>query len=344
MAYDLLGRLTLRREKADGQWNDTTFEYEASGRQVASELPNGMRQEIDWDTAGRPNQMRAFRDSVLEGTLTFQYAAGHLVSTTDSLRGATESFVHDAAGRTVLVDHGDGTFTSHNYDLRSRRTGTQYVLGGQGLLRDLAYTHDLAGRETEVWDGQDRVIKRIYGGGRIDEIRYGNGLSRTFDYDPGSGLLGGSTTTNVGGSVVESTSITRDVFGGILSGLRTIVDTSTSGGVSASTREEYWLGPIDDPADPATRSGKRMVAWTDGGANVRVFAHDAKSNMLFNGSSTFAYNSEGNRLLSMSEAGAVTHTYSYDSAGFATTRNGAALTWTATGRLASHGPTRFSGT
>ncbi|MBW2241161.1 MAG: RHS repeat-associated core domain-containing protein [Deltaproteobacteria bacterium] len=341
MAYDPLGRLTLRRERADGQWNDTAFEYEASGRQVASELPNGMRQEIDWDAAGRPSEMRALRNGMLEGTLTLQYAAGQLVSATDSLRGTTESFTNDTAGRTVLVDHGDGTFTAHSYDARSRRTGTQYVLGGQGLLRDLAFTHDLADRETEVWDGQDRVIERIYGGGRIDEIRYGNGLSRAFSYDPGSGLLSGSTTTDAGGSVVESTSITRDVFSGILSGLRTIVDSSTSEGVSASTHEEYWLGPVDDPADPAARSGKRMVAWSDGGANFRVFAHDAKSNMLFNGSSTFAYNTEGNRLLSMSEAGAVTHTYSYDAAGFATTRNGAGLTWTATGRLASHGANTF---
>ncbi|MCP5056085.1 MAG: RHS repeat-associated core domain-containing protein [bacterium] len=341
MAYDLLGRLTSRREKVDGQWNDTTFEYEASGRQIASELPNGMRQEIDWDVAGRPNQMRAFRNAVLEGTTTFQYAAGQLVSTTDSMRGATESFVHDAAGRTVLVDHGDGTFTSHHYDLRSRRTGTQYVLGGQGLLRDLAFTYDLAGRETEVWDGQDRVIERIYGSGRIDEIRYGNGLSRVFSYDSGSGLLSGSTTTNSGGSVVESTSITRDVFSGILSGLRTIVDTSTSGGVSASTHEEFWLGPVDNPADPPTQSGKRMVAWSDGAANFRVFSHDAKSNMLFNGSSTFAYNTEGNRLLSKSVSGAVTHTFTYDAAGFAISRNGAALTWTANGRLASHGADTF---
>ncbi|MCP5071233.1 MAG: RHS repeat-associated core domain-containing protein [bacterium] len=341
MIYDQLGRLSAQRERANGQWNDTHFEYEASGRQTARERPNGMRQEIDWDTTGRPSLIRALRNGSLEGTLTLQYLNSQLVASTDSIRGTTESFAYDGAGRISSVDHGDGTSTLHSYDLRSRRTGTQYVLPDLSLLRNLAFVYDLADREIEVWDGPDRVIERIYGAGHLVEICYGNGLERTFSHDPGDGVLSGSTTTDAGGGIVESTSITRDVAGGMLSSIRTIVDTSTSGGVTASTHEEYWLRPVDDPSDPWTRSGKRIFAWGDGGSDFRAFVHDAKSNMLANGTSSYAYNAEGNRLLSKSVSGAITHTYSYDAAGFATMRNGATLTWTANGRLASHGADTF---
>ena len=55
------------------------------------------------------------------------------------------------------------------------------------------------------------------------------------------------------------------------------------------------------------------------------------------GGSSFNYNAERNRLLSAAGGGLGSLTYAYDAAGFATSRDGVPITWTAAGRLASYG-------
>jgi RHS repeat-associated protein len=346
MDYDRLGRLVTRRERVDASWSTTYFEYDASHRPTAVERANGMREEYEYDAAGRRTLTRTLRSGALGGTLQLAYAAGELISAIDSIRAATETFEYDTAGRTTRVRHGDGTETRRSYDLRSRIVSETYLLDEETLLREIRFGYDLSDRRTEVRDGERMVLERVYLEGDLAETHYGNGLSRSYSYDAATGLPSGSQTIDAAGTVVESTTLSHTFAPG--GPIRTAAMTTTDGGVAAASYEHYDLVPVFD-ADP--ESGARLGAWTDSLQTDR-FHYDAKSNLLSIGSTVlastdfeytdfkytdFKYNSEGNRLLSMTSAGGAPLEYTYDEAGFATSRGDRSITWTASGRMASHG-------
>jgi RHS repeat-associated protein len=198
--------------------------------------------------------------------------------------------------------------------------------------------YDLADREVSVSDSGDGVLERTYQDGKLVETSYGNGLVRTYSYDPENGQLNQSRTEGPAG-VVEKTQITSEGMAGFVPGVHVTAVTKTFGGVAATTREEYALGPeIEDEGEEGA-AGKRVYLWLDG-SNVRAYEYDALGNLLGSAAygESYQYNAEGNRLLSATTSAAGTIDYGYDEAGFATSRRGVPLTWTASGRLASFGP------
>jgi RHS repeat-associated protein len=83
----------------------------------------------------------------------------------------------------------------------------------------------------------------------------------------------------------------------------------------------------------------RWQGWRDGVLEVEDrYAWDELSNMINDADGdSFTYNAERSRLLSAQVDGD-SHTYTYDDAGFLTTRDGLQMSWTATGRLSRVGP------
>ena len=77
------------------------------------------------------------------------------------------------------------------------------------------------------------------------------------------------------------------------------------------------------------------------GRPLRALVYDGKSNILAEGTTTFSYNTEGNRLLSATPSAGSPIAYTYDTAGYTTSRDGKSITWTADGRIASHGADLF---
>ena len=112
--------------------------------------------------------------------------------------------------------------------------------------------------------------------------------------------------------------------------------TSTYGALPVTTSEQYELSPqVAPPGFELTTRG-RVTHWT-GDADDFELAYDGKSNLLFRGSTSFTYNAEGNRLLSIDLENGPPIFYAYDEAGFATSRDGLPITWMANGRMTSHG-------
>jgi len=333
--YDTLGRLTGVRERVDGVWRSTGFEYDAAGRVTAVELANGMRRETGYDAVGRFASIRNLRDGVVESTATFTYSEGQLRSLEDSVRGGVELHSHDAAGRVATIEYPDGEVLLRQYDLRSRNT--QEVFVTDTLLRWLERGYDLADREVSLSDSGQTLLQHAYQNGKLVETSYGNGLVRSYDYDPSNGQLNGSRTEGPGG-VVEQTVITREGPVGFAPGLHVTAVTTTSAGVLTTTSEEYAVGPGVDEAGQEPAVGNRVYLSVTG-KKASAYEYDALSNSQ--GSAAFGesyeYNAEGNRLLSATTAAAGTIDYSYDEAGFAISRRGVPLTWTASGRLASFG-------
>ncbi|MEE8549821.1 MAG: RHS repeat-associated core domain-containing protein, partial [Gemmatimonadota bacterium] len=335
--YDLLGRLQFQRELVDGIWQSTAFEYDLAGSLTARSRPNGMREEFQYDGYGRVTRRRGLRDGVLEGEAVFTYQAGRLATVHDSVRDATETYAYDLAGRLETVTYGFGETLTLEYDLRSRVSAEIYSLPGQGQIRRVDTQYDLANRQVLVTtDGGELLLERVFTDGKLDLTRYGNGLERDYTYDPASGQLIGSVTRNALDEIVEDTAIVREAK---TNPLRFSVEVETNTSV-ASTRERYWLGVGGSLVDPDKLVGKRVWHWNDGQGGFVDFVYDELSNQLTNASGdAFVYNAEGNRLLSATLAHqGETRSYTYDAAGFATSRDGVPITWTVTGRMASFGP------
>jgi RHS repeat-associated protein len=333
--YNAIGRLSELREKVDGVWQSTRYEYDAAGNLTAQARPNGMREEFDHDSYGRLLVHRALRDGVLEAQAAYTYALDRLKTIHDSTRDATEIYAYDLAGRLETIRFGFGETVTFVYDLRSRRTTEIYALPVQGPVRRIDSEYDLANRRTRITTGGGELLmEKVYTNGQLERTRYGNGLERDYAYDPVTGELIGTTTANGAGQTVEDTAVVRAARQNPAR-FAVEVDTVTP---LAATREEYWLGLGGSLANPDQLVGQRVWHWTDGNGSARGFAYDGLSNPIDNASGdAFVHNAEANRLLSASLAAeGETITYTYDDAGFAASRNGTPITWTAAGRLASY--------
>ncbi|MEE2674992.1 MAG: RHS repeat-associated core domain-containing protein [Myxococcota bacterium] len=333
MAYDALGRLTSRSERVDGQWQAGTFEYDAKSQRTALEYSNGMRRELQYDAAGRVTAVTNLRSGVPESTASMTYVNGLLLSKYDSVRNGVEWYLYDGARRVSSVTHEDSSITTITYDVRSRTTGKGY-LTGTSLVRSIGYAYDLANRETEIWDGISQIIGRTFEEGRLSQISYGNGLIRAFEYGA-SGELLGTQTVDSSQALVESTTITRSAAQ-LMPQLD--VTTTTFAGVSATTEESYQMSSLHNGAGFV--HNQQLVSWADAQGTAPI-SYDAKSNILSEGATTFSYNAEGNRLLLATPSGALPISYTYDDAGYTTSRDGKPITWTAHGRMASHGANLF---
>jgi RHS repeat-associated protein len=337
LVYDALGRLVAERERVDGAWRTTTHEWDAAGRPTAVERPNGMREELEWDAGGRIVARRALRSGVLEGSAELGWQAGRLVSLDDSLAGGGESYAYDSAGRLLSVRHPGGEQLFFGWDARSRRTREIYLMPDWSVLRELEFAYDLADREVSISDQGAPVLERTWQGGRNVRTSYGNGLVRSFEHDPTTGLLLGSSTVDGALELVEETTIERESSNSLLVHLGITATTSTWGGVDATSVERYGLAPLAN--DPWVDSGTRVWLWGTETGTQQTFAYDPLGNVTSTGlgAHPFAYNFEGNRLLAANPHGTGLLFYTWDAAGFATSRAGRPIHWTATGRLASYG-------
>jgi len=333
--YDAFGRLAEQRERVDGSWQVTRFGHDAAGRPSFVERPNGMREELAWGPGDHVVSVRRLRDGVLESALDLTYEDGELTRIDDSETGS-ESYGYDGAGRRVSTHFADGERLDVQHDLRSRVTAESFVSAQGGLLTTLFYGHDLADRQVRIADASTELWTATHANGRLAELRYGNGLVRSFAYGS-DGVLDGATTVDAAGGVVEQSTLVSglqlDAEG--LPFMRHRATTQTHGAVEVTTTEEYELRPwtLDFLG---TTPGARIARWSDGSAS-EAYAFDARSNLLALGDTWFGYNAEGNRLLSVSRAGQTVGSYAYDAAGFATSRNGVPLEWNAAGRLVAHG-------
>lgn len=344
--YDALGRLVQRREEVNGTWVTTTLEYDQLGRVTAKQLPNGMRQVEEYDPQGRVERRRNLRNGLQESEVVYTYLDGQLSSVADSIRG-TEFYTPDEAGRVRTILYPSGEVLTLDYDLRSRLVRETYSLPGQGTLRTIEYEYDLANRRIRTTDQGIPIVQRVFSAGRHRTTTYGNGLARSYDYDPIRGLFVGSTTLDGTGSVVETTTVTRELASETYGQLTAI--TATSGpGPTMETAEQYWFAPfcacppILAPEYSWPWESKRVTHWFNDANEGHEYAYDPLSNRWSTASDTFNYNQELNRLQSAQLGGSgQTISYTYDEAGYVTARNGAAIAWTAHGLVASVGADTF---
>jgi YD repeat-containing protein len=207
--YSATGRVLARREKANGAWVPTSFGYDALGRVTSTELANGMRSELGYDTAGRMNAVTSKRSSVVEETLARSFAGGRLAASTDSVYAGSETYAYDSTGRVSTITYPGGERRELAYDVRSRVTSERFVDASNALV-ELLYTYDLADRVAELRRGPLNVLvlKYTYTNGFLTQTDYQNGLRRTATIDTDFGMPESTLTTNAQAQTVEDTANT----------------------------------------------------------------------------------------------------------------------------------------
>jgi|GEM_PF-1381409 len=335
-AYDTLGRVVRREERVDGVWQATAYTHDARGR-TGEMLPNGMSREWRRDQRGRLTEHRVYRDGVLEGEILFTYRNGNLVQIDDSERGTEIRSYDGVTGLPTTVRYVGGETIEYEFDVRSRLVKEIYRRPDASVVKVVEHEYDLANRETRVYDDGRLVIDRSYRNGQLDCIATGNGLERCFRYETVTGLREAADTTNEFPDVLESTTLSSE-FTSAPANWELYTTTRIPGlGDVASI---FTVGPGTDPDVPGSDVGKRVLAWEDGLATSQSYAYDGMSNQVDDADGdTYEYNPEGNRLIAATVGGAAV-TYAYDPAGYAISRNGLAIEWTAAGRLAAYGDYR----
>ncbi len=126
----------------DGFGNEVTFAYDAAGRAVGVDWPEGHANRATLDAAGRLLALRT-----ADGERTFAYtAAGRMVGGRDEA-GATWEVALDAAGDPAAVSDEQGLVLAMERDLVGHLTATVDADGGRSQ-----FEYDPVGRQTAVID------------------------------------------------------------------------------------------------------------------------------------------------------------------------------------------------
>ncbi len=343
--YDGLGGLVERRDRSSGAWRVTRMERDAVGRLTAIERPNGMRLERDYDAAGRIATRRVLRDGQVESEVQLGFADGRLVRIDESLHGAPERLRYDAHGRVARVEHPGGEQTWHFYDARSRPVSTWYVDSANGFARTFGTSYDAAGRVRTRRDGGRALVSRDIEDGRVERIRYANGLERELMYGA-TGSLRGTETRDEAGTLRAWSRIDR---GCVYLGPNCLNQEVWTGGPAAgSSHEEYSLAPASDRG-AGRDGGGRLDREVSGMERTAFFVFDALSNErgrveldpACNEDRISEYDAEHSRLSRVLRGPCGDLTYTYDEAGFVTARNAITLDWDGAGRIRRVGDHEF---
>jgi YD repeat-containing protein len=369
--YDAIGRLRAQRERVDGGWAVTRVAWTPAGELARTERPNGMAQELSYDGAGRLARRANLRDGALESEVVYRWAAGRLVEKDDSSTPGPARFHYDAWGRLRVVGWPDREQSWLAYDARDRLTDHVLVDANGQLLRQLGLRYDGAGRERQILDGAEVVYEQGFAAGRLAELRHGNGVVRTLSYDA-LGRLAGAVSRDAAGRTLETETVVRegrDARGPNPNGpirethARYGADTAF-GAISLAERAIGYRFGDGRRWVPGFGCDSGTVQWCNGpscdaAGTLRYFVHsgllDLDREILPEHADghrlerLYVRNAERNRLHaivvrpSWPDAGpaSVEHTYSWDAAGFATSRDGVAIRWDANGRLASFGAATF---
>jgi RHS repeat-associated protein len=344
--YDALGRLSARTEYVSSGAiaapvaRTTRYEYDIAGRLTALIRPNVMRAEATHDAQSRIASIRFKRGAVTERTVNLSYTSNRLTRRTGT-GGFNESYTFDTAGRIATVTYSGGERLEIAYDARSRPIRRTYRLGST-TVATLHVGYDNADRITSLRLDSSPLVTSTFGHARLEHEAFGNGLSRTYEYD-GAGTLATSTTTRSGGQRVERTEplVTLSPYDLPFPELR--AEIAGAGGTTVSIeKRDSLLGAFggrihvfnnDESAPPGSLHDSY---WFDHLSNLVLVNH-----ALGTLSTQYAYNAEGNRLLRMERPGQPAVDYTYDEAGFVTSRAGVGYAWTAAGDIGAIGNLHF---
>jgi RHS repeat-associated protein len=308
------------RSQTDGRGKTTIYDYDHLDRPTAITDPTQRANRFGYDTT-----VNRWWSTDADGRRTTNSYddANQLTSTTYS-DGVTPnvSYAYDNAGHRTKMTDGTGT-TCYAYDSLYRlRRSTAQADANCGGGETVTYGYNLRGNLTNIgYPGQGDVSRHFDDSGRLTSVTDFLGSAAntvSFGYDRSSNLICQSQTANgcdgkttgafslfanrdpsnrtslimgnTNGALTVAWSYGRDPSGQLTS--------VASGGVGVN--ESYGYNPLD------------QIKTVNGGP---VYDYDKAGNLTnLPGGNTLAYD-DASQPTTMTRAGAVTHTYTYDFAG-----------------------------
>jgi RHS repeat-associated protein len=296
--------------------NDTTsYTYDGYGNMLTVTNPKGqVTTYSNYDMRGNARQIN-YPDGRIE-TRTFDARGRMLAKTVD---GGTTTTTYDIRGLIIRVDNPDGTFETNQYDSAHRLTGKDLSNGEK-----LRYTLDNAGRTTKtetfdaqnnlatttssVYDGLNRITKKIDASGKITNYTYDANGNVTAVTDP-NGL-----TTQTAYDPLNRPILVTDPL---------------------AKTTAFAYNALDKPITITDPNGNTTTySYSGFGENTQVISPDT-------GTTTQAYNA-GGLVITKTDARGKTATYSYDVLGRMTTVAYADGTTTQTYDVGANGVGRLS--
>ncbi|MGD8168541.1 RHS repeat-associated core domain-containing protein [Herbiconiux sp. P16] len=353
--YDPRGNLT---KYTDPRNNITTATYTPEQRVATltepstAAFPNAADRTTTWqyDTAGRLSVLTNPGGS----TVTTTYDGDdNITSETAVNQGRTDvrTFSFDDVDRLVAFSHPSGTQAVAYNEIG-------WVTSSSGPAGDSEFAYDLngnltqrtdaAGTMTATWtpgdrpatvqNGTDPVVTSTYNvGAQLTKQTWGALATRNYTYtaagDPASDI-----TKNTAGTVLASTSYTRDAAGNILT--RTVAPATIAGAgtttytYDAGQRLTAWKTP-----DTVNHSNVWDAAGNATTLDGAIRAFDARNRLTNGNGSTFTYNARGDLT---NTTGAATRTLGYDAFSQLIQNGTQTHTYDALSRLATTNTDTFS--
>lgn len=325
--YDLLGRMT---QVIDADGEKTLATYDPNGNLATTIDRKGQKVTYTYDKLNRLTQLM----DPLKRIWKFTYDAGGNMLTRTTPAGKITSYSYDALDRVVSVNYPGGptvgfTYdengnrlamtdshgtTNYTYDEANRLTGVTnsfgqsvaYAYDEVGLLEELTYPgdhrvqyqHDNAGRLSSLKDWLNQTTSYTRDDtGLVTAVQYGNGAKVEQGYDA-AGRLNLLVNRTSGNAVISSHGLTLDGEGNPTAADLDLPLLPTNMGKTADM--------LYDASNRLTKVGAAAITHdTDGRITGDAGGPDPIQ---------YAYNAQ-DLITTVSKAGAVTDTYTYDGDG-----------------------------
>ncbi|MBQ9893170.1 MAG: hypothetical protein IJM35_08470 [Bacteroidales bacterium] len=324
--YDALGREVRREEKRfDGEWLKTDTEYDNLGRVSRVSLPYRDSTQKQWSTYSYDAFDRPL--SIVEPsgkTTTWSYSGASVTTVKD---GITSTVTKDEAGRTASVTDAGGEISFfYRPDGQIEETRVKYT--GESTYKSTWLEYDEYGRKTDMhdpgaghWeysyqdnsDGSSSVSatgpngtvttnRDVYG--RTTSVVRGNSFTTSYTYDQYGRLTSESSTNGTG------VAYTYDTLDRVLTSTETLPDNITFG-------KSYSYNAFGQLSSVQYSTGGNTITTENylysNGVNYKIQLPGGTPILQ-----TLSEDGRGN--VSSALTGSVTRTYSYDPAGYPSSR------------------------
>ena len=316
---DVLGRETQLKT---GTLVATTYAYDGLDRRTQVTDPASVDTNFTYNAYGQTKTRVDFAGSGTPATTTFTYdPAGRLDIEDGPRTGVTDSlsYDYDLAGRLTsakqdgitLPGGGVGVTTSYLWDDASERVRVSQPLTSS-LTHVRNWTYDGSGRMASFVENGTTTTYTYGAGNQLEQVGDPRGITLRFEYDN----LGRRTRRYaLAPGVTDDQTFSFDQSGNVLSA--NVVSSGTT--IAAEYDNDGRLWKVYQASYPAPTS---------------TFAYDPSTGRLSSvvdpaGTTSYAYNANG-QLSDMTDPFSATHViYSYDTAGRVTKRtDGSGLCWT----------------
>lgn len=271
--FDAYGR-SVAVNYPDGS-SDKVLSYDAYGRVSRRMDAHGNETVIDYDLRGRPSVVKIAEASGITNTVTLTYDGAGQISSITGIDDKTSKAEYDEAGRPVAILGPDGKRYEWTWDTEERVTRQHFLAADGSSIQDLSYTYGSSGEVIDARTGNDRVASYEYDrAGRIKSWIDAVQGRVSFDYDE-NGLLKRRTR---------------------------------AAGTASAVDEEYTYD-----------SRGRITGFVDARGNQSTQEFDDFGNRLFaatpdGGVVVFRYNARGQVIARVDESGVITR-YDYGESG-----------------------------